>query len=83
MDKLMEHLRDHWYVQTYSYHTRGLYISTGGESIETLVRAGETSKKSNKRKQRQKEISEARAKVLKEMNINNNTLNKMHNKENK
>lgn len=84
LDKLMEHLRDHWYVQTYSYYTRGFYISTGGGSIETLVRAGETSKKSNKRKQRQKEISEARAKVLKEMNSssnNNNTLNKMYNKD--
>jgi hypothetical protein len=80
MDKLMENLRDNWYVQTYSYHTRGLYISTGNVSIETLIRADETSKKSNKRKQRQKEISEARIKVLKEMGSNYNTLNKMFNK---
>jgi len=64
MDKLLNYLRDDWYVKTYSKNMRGMMVAVGDDvSYETLVSAAHKSKRKSKRNQRLKAIRDAERKL--------------------
>ena len=64
IDKLLNYLRDDWYVKTYSKNMRGMMIAVGDNvSYETIVNAAHNSKRKSKRNQRLKAIRDAERKL--------------------
>lgn len=64
MDKLLNYLRDDWYVKTYSKNMRGMMIAVGDDvSYETIVKMAHESKRKSKRNQRLKAIRDAERKL--------------------
>lgn len=65
MDKLLNYLRDDWYVKTYSKNMRGMMIAIGDDvSYETIVKMAHESKRKSKRNQRLKAIRDAERKLM-------------------
>ncbi|WP_150452563.1 hypothetical protein [Arenibacter lacus] len=64
--KIKEALSNDWYLRTYSYYTRGFYVSFK-LSMEELVLIAETNRASYKNKKRKQEEKEAREKAIKQL----------------